>query len=449
MLWTYTYSHYGVEYSIVTMSAPEINKGDFLYRDTLFVNLGPSKCHPRASVSELKALLLPKKGSAPKDQVAHWYEAQLIHYGLPRSKDKNTAKVRLTSAISAGLVLPVDIMRTEADMKKQYASAVRKANAGTGTHSEAVSKGKKREADGLGAGNGSSTTLSFNFADGTSMNVNHQAGVAAGAGSKKRKADSAPAKKETQKPKVRAAPKTNSKETPRPRPKAPAGKIANNPASDRNTSSTVSQRPIAVSAPRTKQTARRSQPHQYGTSTRSPPTSSQPTYDHTPSSFQDLESDEEDAPPAYESLDFDDQYSPAQSNIVQISGSYYIEDPTLTISTLALRLDTSTNELWGQFTIGSKRGILRCDADGLADSENKTFAWRSEDMETGGFDFRRGCEGEIEFDGNGRVKGRFYALVYREVVEFDADLESKHDAPDADYLRDQWERIPRLAYGRS
>ena len=303
------------------MSAPEINKGDFLYRDTLFVNLGPSKCHPRASVSELKALLLPKKGSAPKDQVAHWYEAQLIHYGLPRSKDKNTAKVRLTSAISTGLAVPADIVQTEADMKKQYASAVRKANTGAGTQSEAISKGKKRKADGSDAGNGSSTTVSFNFADGTTMNVNHQAGVKAGTDSKKMKADSAPAKKETPKPKVRAAPKTNSKETPRPKPKAPTGKIASNPASDRNTSSTVSQRPIAVSAPRTKQAARRSQPHQYGTNTRSPPTSSQATYDHTPSSFQDLESDEEYAPPAYESLDFDDQYSPAQSNIVQISGS--------------------------------------------------------------------------------------------------------------------------------
>ena len=114
--------------ALITMSAPEISNGDFLYRDTLFVNFGPSKCHPRASVSELKALLLPKKGSAPKDQVAHWYEAQLIHYGLPRSKDKNTAKVRLTSAISTGLAVPADIARTEADMKKQYASAVRKAH---------------------------------------------------------------------------------------------------------------------------------------------------------------------------------------------------------------------------------------------------------------------------------------------------------------------------------
>lgn len=430
------------------MSAPEISKGDFLYRDTLFVNLGPSKCHPRASVTELKALLLPKKGSAPKNQVAHWYEAQLVHYGLPRSKDKNTAKVRLTSAVSTGLTVPADIARMEAEMKEQYASAVRKANTGAGMQSETASKGKKRKADGSGTGNGSSTTVSFNFADGTTMNVNHQAGVAAGAGSKQRKSDSAPAKKQTAKRNSMTGPKANSKETPKPKSKAPAAKIATTAASKPKTSPPVPQRSTTASTPRTKQTARRSQPHQYGTSTRSPPTSSQPTYDHTPSSFQDVESDEEDAPPAYESLNFDEQHSPAHSNIVQISGSYYIEDPNLSINTLALRLNNSTNELWGQFTIGSKRGILRCDADGLADSENKTFAWRSEDIETGGFDFRRGCEGEIEFDGNGRVKGRFYALVYREVVEFDADLESKHDAPDADSLRDQWERIPRIAYGR-
>ena len=415
------------------MSAPEINKGDFLYRDTLFVNLGPTKCHPRASVSELKALLLPKKGSAPKDQVAHWYEAQLIHYGLPRSKDKNTAKVRLTSAISAGLAVPADIVRTEADMKKQYASAVRKANAGPSIQSEAASKTKKRKADESNGGPGSSTTVSFSFADGTSMNLNHQAVIAAGAQSKKRKTDSAPTKR-----------------TPKPKAEASGNKSTIAVAPKPGTSPAAPQQSPPASAPRPKQTARRSKPFQYAASSRTLPSSSHPTYDRTPSSFHDLDSDEEDAPPAYDSLNFKDQDGPPRSNnIRQISGSYSIDVPHYSNSSLALRIDNSTRELWGEFEIGSKKGILRRDdVDGIPDYDAVTFAWRAEDKETGSFDFRRGCEGEIEFHGNGGIRGTFYGLVYREVIEFVGVLEDKHEAPDAGYLRDQWERIPRLAYGR-
>ena len=76
--------------------------------------------------SELKALL---NGKTPKDQVAHWYEAQLIHYGLQRSKEKNIAKVRLQQALNQGKlkVAPPHLLDLEGQMKKEYASAVRKA----------------------------------------------------------------------------------------------------------------------------------------------------------------------------------------------------------------------------------------------------------------------------------------------------------------------------------
>ena len=67
-------------------SVPPAVRGEFAYRDTLFVDVGgEGKRHPRAPESELKNLL---NGKAPKDEVAHWYEAQLIHYGLQRSKGK-------------------------------------------------------------------------------------------------------------------------------------------------------------------------------------------------------------------------------------------------------------------------------------------------------------------------------------------------------------------------
>lgn len=110
------------------MDVAPIIRDNFVYRDTLFVNIGEGKRHPRASVTELSGLLLPAKGEAPKDQVAHWYEAQLLHYGLPRSKDKNTAKMRLMQAINRDeLKVPSEITKMEAEMKKEYANAIRKA----------------------------------------------------------------------------------------------------------------------------------------------------------------------------------------------------------------------------------------------------------------------------------------------------------------------------------
>ena len=143
------------------MPTPEIRKGDFVYRDTFFVDVGDGKRHSRAAPSELKDLLLPKRGSVPaKDQVAHWYEAQLIHYGLTRSKDKNTAKVRLTAALTTdGLNVPSEVQAKEAEMKKEYAAATRKAKA---AEKKATSlavdspKGRKRKADDEG-----STTISL------------------------------------------------------------------------------------------------------------------------------------------------------------------------------------------------------------------------------------------------------------------------------------------------
>lgn len=50
-------------------SVQPIVRGEFVYRDALFVDVGgEGKRHTRAYESELKDLL---NGNAPKDQVAH------------------------------------------------------------------------------------------------------------------------------------------------------------------------------------------------------------------------------------------------------------------------------------------------------------------------------------------------------------------------------------------
>ena len=112
------------------MATPAVVRDNFVYKDAFFAQVDEDKRHPRASVAELTSLLRPETSSAPppKDQVGHWYQAQLLHYELPPSKDKNTAKVRLLQAINANtLSVPAHVTKLEKDMKKEFTAAAKKA----------------------------------------------------------------------------------------------------------------------------------------------------------------------------------------------------------------------------------------------------------------------------------------------------------------------------------
>lgn len=120
--------------------APPVRHGTFLFTFVLYADVGSNNHHPRATVDELTQLLRPdapksKKKSlsaqAPetflKDKPAHWYTAQLMHYGLQQTKDKNTAKVRILDALNRGqLAVPTSIVGMRADMKKQWEAENRK-----------------------------------------------------------------------------------------------------------------------------------------------------------------------------------------------------------------------------------------------------------------------------------------------------------------------------------
>ena len=81
--------------------AAPIVRNNFHYNGDLYVDVGNLNRHKCASVAEITEVLRPdlkkkpKGGLPPKDPVGHWYEAQLVHYGLPPSKDKARAKLKL------------------------------------------------------------------------------------------------------------------------------------------------------------------------------------------------------------------------------------------------------------------------------------------------------------------------------------------------------------------
>ncbi|EXJ80085.1 hypothetical protein A1O3_08371 [Capronia epimyces CBS 606.96] len=440
------------------MAAPEIKRGDFLYRDTLFVDLGETKRHPRASASELKQLLLPKKGSAPvKDQVGHWYEAQLLHYGLPRTKDKNVAKVRLTTAVVSGaLAVPTHISKMEADMKKEYVASVRKAKAAAGVTQASkaadtpVTKGKKRKASDRDTN--AATTISLKIGD-----ISLEVGIPVAANQKKQKPSPAePKEKVTSAAKGKAALRPKPAEPGSVKPK-PADKVSTSKKTSKAQPSTAqpvlgtgspSRTASANAGSRPKQTARRGKPFLQSPATRNPLRSSQPVIrDHSSSSDLDMD----DAPPPYDSHDFSHASTPPRNRAsVQVSGLYHVQAPQLQAScSLALKIDHASGQLWGNFRFGTKSGVLRMDElAGVAEGQPTSFAWRSKDDKTGQLKFGRGCDGSIEFDGNEGVKGRFFGLMYGGDLEFEGSLTDMNDVPNVDWLRDEWDEFPRIAYGR-
>lgn len=430
------------------MAGLEIKRGDFLYRDTLFVDLGEHKRHPRASASDLKELLLPKRSSTvTKDQVAHFYEAQLIHYGLPRTKDKNTAKVRLTNAITAKtLAVPGNIALMETEMRKEYARKVKGSARGVRDAVSASPKGKKRKANDSGVE--ATTTISVKVGD-TTLEISQKT-TAGSATTKKKVGGGSTPKKATPKPKAGITASVAKAQKPR----ASATRTAATTAPSGRAHSSA---PSTPANPRPKQTAKRSRPMADGSAARNSSATARQLHDHAPVSFYESDSDAEmdDAPPAYESLDFNhdsDDYPSTNdaSGIVQVTGSYAIYTPLVgsgTGSKLALRIDKASGTLWGQFSVDSKNGVLYMDnIAGLADQETVSFGWRAEDEETGDLRFGRGCNGSMELDSQGNVRGCFFALIRGQDVEFEGALQHLN-APDVAGLRSQWDRFPQIAYG--
>ncbi len=87
------------------------------------VETSRGKYHLRASVDTLRLLLhsCPSSSVSLKDPTAHWYEAQLLHYGLVPSSVKGTAVMRLLDALNKGtLRVPTKILTLEQALRREW-----------------------------------------------------------------------------------------------------------------------------------------------------------------------------------------------------------------------------------------------------------------------------------------------------------------------------------------
>ncbi|EKV12510.1 hypothetical protein PDIG_44340 [Penicillium digitatum PHI26] len=91
--------------------------------DTFYVTSSCGHVHPRATYSELDTIFSAPLGDRRNraDHQDHWYEAQLLHFGLPPTKGKATAKMRLMDAFQDGILeVPAEILQMEATLARNW-----------------------------------------------------------------------------------------------------------------------------------------------------------------------------------------------------------------------------------------------------------------------------------------------------------------------------------------
>jgi len=432
--------------------APPVSKGDFHYNGDLYVEVGNLNRHKRATVGEITAILRPdvkksKKASADpaKDQVGHWYEAQLIHYGLPPSKDKARAKMRLLEALNTSrLNVPPNINKLESELKKEYAAAEKKARAqlkasqAPAKISESPAAGKKRKQS-ESAGNANNINISISFGDGSPQVSGGVNGSESHPPAKRAKtAPSKPTKKQPEEPgpskptKKNAGQKVKQQSSQAQEPKARPKQTARCPAltkawlkdptlgpgpinmatgqnytweeykalrgegedpvplSRTDTRGVKDKKPRGKQTPKTEATTKVKKEPAAGKEPKvkketkvkkEPSTKPKPPIKHDP-----------DAP------------------LGLINGLYDLSCPTAedefncTDLTLTLSLDGTT--VWGAYDLGMFSGIIYLPSrPWQASNQPLPLTWRGRENGEGEMSFGYNCDGEISFLGNGDIEG--------------------------------------------
>ena len=410
---------------------PPVSRDAWSYGGDFHVEASGHNRHRRATIPELKAHF--EGSDSSKDRPAHWYEAQLIHYGLPPSKTKGTAKMRLFEAINKGdIKVPAHITKIETDLKKEFAKKEREAKQAIKKQAQQVAptpaKGsKKRKADqpeiGFAA---TSVNISLNLSVGSHGNVLISPASPAAKRVKTAKANPVVEKQSKRQPPAKDSGKKTTAAKPAGNSKA-ASDITPSRAARRGTSSTgsrsISSRPTVdaapLSSPRTKQTARRGRPFQAGSQVRAPPVtaSRKPSHMYGPIAYDEAQ---DDPPPPYpgspryadSGFEQNDNYhDDDQLPLLGLLNGRYEVEGRFGDSRIILTLDGSA--VWGDFEIGPLRGVLWLEQRPFGASQNCLgVKWRALDRYG---DIHSGDDdgSYLKFLGGGRLKA---------VIDFNDEL---------------------------
>jgi hypothetical protein len=424
---------------------PAVTREGWSYSGELHVEASGHNRHRRATIPELKALFDGSDGS--KDPPAHWYEAQLLHYGLQPSKTKGTAKMRLFDAVNKGnLSVPAHIVKVEAELKKEWAKREREAKQAlkklaAPAAAKTARGSSKRKAD-------ERTNININLSVSVGPQGNIQIATTEPAAKKAKTAST------TKKPTpAKPSPEPSAQTAPRKKQTARRG-----PSSARATKS-ASSRPapdLNAGQPRTRQTAPRSRPFNRASQARPLAASNQPLrVDSTPSQW---DSPDDPPPPDPGSPGHHDSYSNGYTDdddqadgplppLGLLNGRYQLrctaprdhadrgED-----SSIIFTLDDDA--LWGKFEIGPLRGILRLNERPWCSSYQPLyFDWRGQDAQGGQHDDMD--DGSyVKFLGDGVVVGKIW--FYKTMLEFNGyrvSGQGTRSEIDAFAMRREWEEL--------
>ncbi|KAI3319204.1 hypothetical protein HD806DRAFT_510300 [Xylariaceae sp. AK1471] len=485
--------------------APAVTKDGFAFAGDLYAEASGHNRHRRATISELKDHF---KSGSDKDHPAHWFEAQLIHYGLQPSKTKSVARMRLFDAVNSGkLAVPRHIKTLETDLKKEWTKnereakkAVKTANS-TSKASSSTATGTKRKADSSNVDmtinvGGINVTVSANNASASSSaakkaktSTTTKASSKAAKDSPKPKASSAAkAAKDSPKPKntpasksAKAAPKPKastaskakptstpaSKKAPPTRPSSSAatstpakkqtarrGGISQGPSrGSTSTAETASARP-----PRTKQTARRSNPFVRGRIPNTNMANLPGDFDEPPPPYREYDHDDYDSDDHSNSDGYSSSPPPSLEPLGLLNGRYDIFSEEVNDQwghdDFDLVLTLSGRELWGKFDLGIVSGILHFDERPWESSNDCVpFTWRGEETE-GQIWYGNNNHGWIRFLGDGRIEGGldYMSLDFGGSRIAGQGTRSEVDARDMQrewdgYSEQEYERLNRARWG--
>ena len=392
--------------------APPISRDGFFYNGDLYVEVGNLNRHKRASIPEITAILRPdlkKSKAAPqlsKDPVGHWYEAQLIHYGLPPSKDKARAKMRLLEALNtSNLAVPAEIARLEESLRKEFNAAERKAKAlhkaQTATQPKETPASKKRK---------QSDTASINVTINNYGALNGMQFTGTSYSENQLETMPLPAKKARTQPvkttKVKeAAPKAIFAKPTSPAKKEPSAKkemMAKNNASLEKKSAPKNQPHIIPP-----QTAKRSVGN-IGPALRKEPTVKEPAVKKEKALKKEPSIKKEHGP----QKGLSDVPRPT---LGLINGYYEINCPYITrewdCHDLSLVLCLDSPKVWGAYDFGMFSGIILMPSRPYRASETPIpCQWAGRENGEGEMTFGDDCVGNIAFLGDGRIQGTLELL---------------------------------------
>ncbi|CAH0044913.1 unnamed protein product [Clonostachys solani] len=408
--------------------APPASEGGFAFANgEFFAEATGQNRHRRATIPELKDQIA---SGTDKDHPAHWFEAQLLHYGLKPSKTKSVARMRLLDAVNGSdLAVPDHVSKLEKKLRTVWTKSEREAKkkavtpaASKGAASTAsAAGGAKRKAEPEKSTPRKKPQPAANKAKPTPAKLDEptpskprakqtarRGGTAASGPSRgspitATSQASAMARQTARRggtaasgPSRGSPITTTSQASAMPRQTARRGGVA---ASGPSRSASIPSASQASTMPR--QTARRGGSR---ATARNPPSQSK----GFPSGGIEVSSDDDDPPPPYSMVE-DDELAP----LGLLNGDYHIRSSDVTDqwdhfgSEFDLTLTISGRQLWGRFDLGVIEGIMHFSERPWASSEEGLpFTWRGRENE-GPIFYGGHNKGEIRFLGGGVIEGRF------------------------------------------